>query len=51
MRPTKLAGVLRTAHWLYTAPAKLAGYCVPQLAPPVWRSNQPCAAPGRLRAL
>jgi hypothetical protein len=27
--PAKLAGVLRTAHWLDTAPAKLAGVMSP----------------------
>src|SRR5262252_10074802 len=30
-----------------TAVPRQTGYCVPQLAPPVWRGNEPCAAPVR----
>jgi hypothetical protein len=33
MPPAKLAGVLRTANWLYTVPTKLAGVMSPTQEP------------------
>jgi hypothetical protein len=39
IHPASLAGVLRTANWLYTAPRQTGG------------SNEPYAVAGRMRAL